>query len=271
MAQAGTTTYRGSGRRTCPLQLAGQVRPFAATAAMVPRGGLVRQRRDWARCPAPRGHALSMQLPKLLQDSDDRRARDALCRYYGTGTFAQPSPFTGARFDAWDSTGSRTADQDRFTADDLVAVTFLSVNVPATAAIMLLDSRAEAFTALLTDLGADRDLVEETEPWADDWAGWLLWKELIDLPGVGATMASKLFARKRPRLRPIYDSVVAAVTGSNQVWEPLRAHLSSAPELHERLLRLRHDAGLPVEVSALRVFDVVTWMEGKYGLADLSI
>lgn len=206
-----------------------------------------------------------MRLPELLQDSDDRRARAVLSRYYGTGMYTHPSPFTGSRFDSWDSSRTRCADRHRFTADDLVAVTFLSVDVPARAAIQLLDSRAHTFRELLEQLGEDRDLVEESDAWGNDWAGWRLWKELMSLPGVGATTASKLLARKRPRLRPIYDSVVAEVVSSTQLWEPLRALLSSSPELHERLLRLRHDADLPDEVSALRVFDVVAWMEGKYG------
>ncbi len=199
----------------------------------------------------------------MLQDPDDGRALKALRRYFGTHD--NPEFFTGARFDAWDSTGTRWADRDRFTADDLVAVTFLSVNVSAAAAISLLDSRAGKFAELLAAVGDDRDLVDESAGWRDDWAGWTLWTELLSLPGVGPTTASKLFARKRPRLRPIYDSVVADVIGSNQIWEPLRLLLVSDPAFHERLLRLRRDAGLTDQVSALRVFDVVTWMEGKFG------
>lgn len=31
--------------------------------------------------------------------------------------------------------------------------------------------------------------------------------------------------------------------------------------LHHRLLSLREEAGLPAEISALRVFDVIAWME----------
>lgn len=208
-----------------------------------------------------------MRLPQSLQDSDDRHAIAALKRYYGHVPADQSSPFTGARFDTWDSTRTRWDDRHRFTADDLVAVTFLSVDVPAVAAIELLDARAARFAQLLEALGEDRDLVYEKDAWSDDWPGWVLWNELTDLPGVGPTTASKLLARKRPRLRPIYDSVVAEVIGSTRLWEPLRARLTAEPELHERLLRLRDDANLPEEVSALRVFDVVTWMEGKYGPA----
>nr|WP_156388697.1 DUF6308 family protein [Nocardioides sp. Root151] len=159
-----------------------------------------------------------MRLPQLLQDSDDGPAREVLYRYYGLGSYRQASPFTGARFDTWDNSGTRSVDRDRFTADDLVAVTLLSVHVPALAAILLLETRAGRFTELLEALGEDRDLVEERAPWSADWAGTKLWKELTSLPDVGATMASKLLARKRPRLRPIYDSVVADVIGSKQLW-----------------------------------------------------
>ncbi|MEP7738883.1 DUF6308 family protein [Nocardioides sp. 31GB23] len=80
---------------------------------------------------------------------------------------------------------------------------------------------------------------------------------------VGPTTASKLYARKRPRLRPIYDSVVARVIGTEQIWEPLRAYLQDCPDLHGDLISLRTDAGLPDAVSPLRIFDVVAWMEGK--------
>lgn len=206
-----------------------------------------------------------MQLPHTLSESDGQAALALVECYYGRGAHAHHHPFTGAWFDTWDSTGTRAQDTDRFTADDLVAVSFLSVDIPAPAARALLDVEADAFTALLTELGPDRDLLQEKDGWPDDWAGWRLWQKLVALPDVGPTRASKLYARKRPRLRPIYDSVVAKVIGMNRLWEPLRAELQENPGLHPRLVRLREEAQLPAEVSALRVFDVLAWMEGTYG------
>lgn len=203
-----------------------------------------------------------MKLPALLKGSRRGDALDALACYYGRGTHANHT-FTGAYFDTWDSLGTRLADADRFTADDLAAVTFLSVNVPPTAARQLLVTQADEFSRLLTAVGPDRDLAREAAPWPEDWAGWALWKALIDLPGVGPTTASKLFARKRPQLRPIYDTVIARVIGSTSIWEPLRAHLRANPHLHEQLIGLRDEVDLPSEISALRVFDVLAWMEGK--------
>lgn len=205
-----------------------------------------------------------MRLPRTLAKADDAAALGLLECYYGKRAHAHHQPFTGAWFDTWDSTGTRHQDVNRFTADDLVAVSFLSVAIAPSAARQLLDVRADTFTALLEELGPDRDLVTEGDGGDDDWAGWRLWSELMALPTVGPTRASKLYARKRPRLRPIYDSVISQVLGTERLWEPLRAELQRDSDLHPRLEWLRQRCQLP-SVSAIRVFDVLTWMEGTYG------
>ncbi|GCE37841.1 hypothetical protein Rhow_000725 [Rhodococcus wratislaviensis] len=90
---------------------------------------------------------------------------------------------------------------------------------------------------------------------------------------MGWTKATKLIARKRPRLYPIWDSVVSQVLGTerahlNRVREALRADDAA---LHHRLLNIRDTAGLPEEISALRVFDVIAWMDGRSrGLGERS-
>lgn len=206
-----------------------------------------------------------MRLPTTLAEPHDTAALALLECYYGKGPHAHHQPFTGAWFDTWDSTGTREQDVNRFTADDLVAVSFLSVNIAPSAARHLLEVKAATFTALLEELGPDRDLVTEADGWADSWAGWRLWSELTALPTVGPTRASKLYARKRPRLRPIYDTVIAKVLGTERLWEPLRAQLQRDPELHPRLEALREQCQLSSQVSAIRIFDVLTWMEGTYG------
>ena len=59
---------------------------------------------------------------------------------------------------------------------------------------------------------------------------WLGGRETLEradgATGVGATTASKLLARNGPRLRPIYDSVVATVIDSQDIWSPLRRTLN---------------------------------------------
>ena len=65
----------------------------------------------------------------------------------------------------------------------------------------------------------------------------------------------------------------------SQVLGTERAHLNPVREafraddaaLHHRLLSIRKKAGLPEEISVLRVFDVIAWMDGKNrGLGERS-
>ncbi|MBM2615623.1 hypothetical protein JIG36_08600 [Actinoplanes sp. LDG1-06] len=198
---------------------------------------------------------MTFRLPLALQTPDDDAALKLLGRY-----FHGPSRADGAEFDIW----APDSDPDRFTADDLIAIKFLSVEAPKDAVRALLRDRADEFAKLLTELGPDRDLADEP-PLDDNWVGWTLMNRLRSIDKVGTTTASKLLARKRPRLRPIWDSVVAEVTDSGrQLWEPLRAELAKDDKaLHHRLVRLHREAKLPDEVSPLRVFDVIAWREGK--------
>ena len=207
---------------------------------------------------------MTFTSPDALATNGDTAALGLLEVYFGT-PYCSPSAYGGAHFDQWDSLGTRDADADRFTADDLVAVTFLSVNVSPPAARAILRDRAGELAGLLREVGEDKDLADEPEQHPDEWAGWRLMAALRTLPDVGPTIASKLVARKRPRLRPIWDSVVAELTGTQQSqWEPLRVALRADDlALHRRLLRLRAAAGLPEQVSVLRVLDVICWMEGK--------
>lgn len=205
---------------------------------------------------------MTYRLPDALSTSDDSQALSYLKTYYGLDGDTQ---YTGAYFDAWGA----DQDPDRFTAEDLVAVSFLSVFVPPVAAHPLLITEADRFSELLRAIGPDHDLVTETRSIDASWPSRKLNAALDGLPGVGPTIASKLCARKRPRLVPIYDSVVARVTNAyDKQWEPLRTALQGPTpgahaSLHARLLGLREQVGLGPHISAIRVYDVVTWMEGK--------
>ena len=202
---------------------------------------------------------MALQLPLSLQNHDDDELALKLLRDYYRRPFGFGHFYTGAAFDTWDSTGTRSQDVNVFTADDLVAVTFLSVRVGPLAAHLLLDERRSDFSKLLEKIGPDHDLADEAEEIPRDWPAWVLDKELMSLPDVGPTIASKLIARKRPRLVPVYDSVVCKVLGTKKShWEPIRAALGENNRaLHDRLLGLRKQAVLPEEVSVLRVLDVI--------------
>ncbi|MGA3486707.1 DUF6308 family protein [Micromonosporaceae bacterium DT55] len=203
---------------------------------------------------------MTFRLPEALQTSDDATAIALLRRYYGA-PYLGAGCADGAHFDTW----ATDSDPMRFTADDLLAVKFLSVEAPKTAVRALLRDRADEFAALLMELGPDRDLADEDKPLDNSWPGWRLEDKLRLIPGVGRTTASKLLARKRPRLLPIWDIVIRDVTDtSKDQWEPLRVALRADKlALHRRLLHLRDALQLPEEISALRILDVIAWREGK--------
>ncbi len=207
---------------------------------------------------------MTFTLPAALQTDDDERALRLLTRYFGP-VVGDPGSYTGAAWDDWDPSGRRTQDADEFTADDCMAVTLLSVKIPGSAAHRILVRDRARYTALLAEVGPDRDLVDVDEPITDDWPASVLYRAVRELPEVGRTKTSKLLARKRPALIPIWDSVIGGVTqAGDYFWEPLRQALrANDAALHRRLLRLRDKAGLSPSVTALRVFDVVCWMEGK--------
>lgn len=206
---------------------------------------------------------MSATLPPQLMSSADDDAVALLRLYYGS-PYLDPACYAGAYFDSW-APQNRATDANRFTADDLVAITFLSVSLKARAAREVLVARAARFTELLEAVGPDRDLVNEAEALTADTPIWLLEHELRSIHDIGRTNATKLMARKRPRLVPIYDVVIGRVLNTKIVHrEPIRELLrADSGALHTRLEVIRSKAGLPEEISALRVLDVISWMDGK--------
>ena len=101
--------------------------------------------------------AMTFRLPNALVSSNNADAIKLLNRYYKSAPGSE-TYHTGSQFDDWDSTGTRQADTNRFTADDAVAVSLLSVSITPFAATRLLRDQSSRFTELLIELGGDRDL-----------------------------------------------------------------------------------------------------------------
>ncbi|MET7132644.1 DUF6308 family protein [Cellulosimicrobium sp. MI9406] len=202
-------------------------------------------------------------VPPVLTPPLRGEAVKHLRRYFGP--VGATTGWAGSRFERLAGGGDRPETADRFTADDLVAVSLLSVNVPPHGAIDLLETRADEFAQLLAEIPHDVELVD-LESIPDDWAPGRLWEALRGIQGIGWVTAGKLLARKRPRLVPVYDTVVrAAVQPTASFWEALRAELRADDRaLHRHLLSLRDEAGIGDDISALRVFDVVVWMHHRY-------
>ncbi|MFC4604087.1 DUF6308 family protein [Rhodococcus kronopolitis] len=209
--------------------------------------------------------ALPIRLPKVLREGADAGAIDVLQEYFTRPAVKTGYLRPGALWDTWDPSGRRDADCDVFTTDDLVAATLLSVQVPAQAALILLGDKRPELDALLAEVGADRDLADRDEPLTEQSPQWRLETALTQIHGIGRTTASKLIARKRPRLHPVYDDGVGRELGTRT--EHLEAVRSALHEndraLHHRLIRLRDEAGIGETVSALRILEVLARMQGK--------
>jgi hypothetical protein len=206
-----------------------------------------------------------VQLPPSLAGESNERAVSLLQSYFAPLS-GRNRGFTGGQFDAFDPSGFRAASTNTFTADDLMSLSLLSTPVPGRAAVELLQHQRRRFEMLLEDLGPDRDLVDESSVSQEDFApAWALWRALDALPGLGATRVSKLMARKRPRLVPIFDDVLATTVFADSAnhWDDLWAYLrNSSSRFHRRLIDIRLEAELDESISPLRIFDVCAWMDG---------
>jgi hypothetical protein len=168
--------------------------------------------------------------------------------------------FTGPTFDRLAGGGDRSATVNRITEDDLVAVTMLSVEVPARAAIAVLGSMADEIQQLLTEIPSDIDLHEADPSLVSPGSpADRLWAQLDSLAGVGWVTAGKLLARKRPRLIPVYDSVVREAVGApKHFWTWLHQQLQDS-KLVDQIRVLRAEADVE-HLSLLRTLDVAIWM-----------
>ena len=213
-----------------------------------------------------------IRLTPLLEAGNEDLAVAVLQTYFGSATDGTSQGYRGRYFDSFDLTGAQASSADQFTSDDLVAVSMLSVEISGGAAEKILIDRAHTLAGLLHAIGPDRDLVDLADISKSAFpAAWELHAELRSVKGLGPTKVSKLMARKRPRLIPIYDSKIrsyALQETQGLYWEPLHAALIADKwSLHRVLVGLRDKAGVPTSISAIRVFDVLTWMEAT-GHAD---
>lgn len=127
----------------------------------------------------------------------------------------------------------------------------------------------------LSHIPADVSLQDEHLSWENLET---LFKAFCDIPWAGAAVSSKILHKKRPKLIPIYDSVIAIYINSCNAEAPLprgsskAAHMVWGMKCFRNLLlgsledieRLR---GLPemsrFPLSAVRVLEVLLWIENE--------
>lgn len=167
--------------------------------------------------------------------------------------------FVRARFDTLGGRGDDARVADRFTADDLAAVSALGSGVAGPAAVALLDTDRKALRKLLRAIPRKQALHKASD---DDLAAvGELEAALGGIAGLGPTTRTKLLARKRPTLVPLADpSVAQELTGrrSPSLTVPLRDALQ-ADGMVDRCKQVRSDAGVD-DLPLLRVIDIVVWM-----------
>ena len=161
-------------------------------------------------------------------------------------------PYAATTFD--DLRGNATG---AFGAEDFLALGFLDTPLKA-ATYRQFSGRAEAINDLLAKIDDKRPLWElddSTYAAADS-----LWRALLELDGVGVTRASKLMARKRPRLIPILDRRVREFFDgrTEEFWWPLALALREE-DLRRGLVELRSEVGAGT-LSELRILDIAIWM-----------
>ena len=210
--------------------------------------------------------APQLHLPRTVVSDQTDRAVDLLGHYF------TPGKFIGSQWDGFDPSGTRAASANVFTSDDVASTALLNTPVPGHAVVHLLISQRDRYSELLTAVGPDRDFIDvDPDPSGKDMAPvYELYEALKTLPKIGPTIASKLVARKRPRLFPIVDAELRQTVfyetrqDTHRGRQLLHAEFSAQDRtLWKRLASYHSAASLPAEVSMLRVFDVLAWMEAK--------
>ncbi|MFG2010586.1 DUF6308 family protein [Micromonospora sp. NPDC048868] len=200
-------------------------------------------------------------LPDIIAVLDDQRSVSDLRRYL------TPGAFTGSHFEALGA-ASNALHRDVVAAEDLIAVQLLEARAPAAVALDLIQGDlGQRISDELRKIPLAVSLSDDTARLyiEDDGPADRAWHLLTEQRGVKKAVAGKLLARKRPKLIPVYDNVVAcALRGRPGFWLWLHELLRTDDLcLTHRLRNLRDQADVPAQVSDIRIFDIVFWMRHR--------
>lgn len=166
--------------------------------------------------------------------------------------------FTGSSFETF-------CDKDpyTFTANDIVAVSMLSVKIPPSASRWILGEGRTRLGDLLREIDEETTISSPLADLGKNSYAWQLWNEIHSLRDIGETTTSKLLAAKRPFLFPIFDQHVSAALqiSPNFYWKPWQQFMQSddgnkaARTVTQMAARLNKS-----HLSPLRLLDIVIWM-----------
>lgn len=141
-------------------------------------------------------------------------------------------------------------------ADDLLAVSLLDITWRPQVIRVLLETHKQELSAMLAQVPQSVDLWDASDACLRQID--VIWDALTSIEGIGTASATKLLARKRPRLCPISDSlVIKAVDVPGRTWDVLRRLLQDQAARAE-VEALRPAAA--TSASLLRILDVALWV-----------
>jgi hypothetical protein len=211
---------------------------------------------------------------RLLEFVTDPQAVEDLRAYYQDG----PSSYPGRWFERIGTPQDQHRDRNRLTADDIVALSALSVRLPVTVSARLLGTYSLEITEFLTDIPAEVDLWNASRahlgPKSPAFHLFMKFRAMAWNGGERGTAwvtAHKLLARKRPRLIPIYDAQVRGLVALGKGadwWVSLQSAFT--PEIRAHLDRAHKAATLDPATTSLRTLDVILWMRARRTAASGS-
>ncbi|MEV8376551.1 DUF6308 family protein [Kribbella sp. NPDC056861] len=207
---------------------------------------------------------------RLRQIVEGPQAVDDLRAYFEDGP--PNTGYAGRWFEQIGTPADQEANRNRLTADDVVALSALSIRLPIAVSARLLGPDADEISELLTEIPAEADLWDvprsELSPKS---AAYRLFTKFRAMAwnggehGTSGVTASKLLARKRPRLIPIYDTQVSHLVdlgkGANW-WISLQQALTD--DLRSQLEHAHKAAELSPLITPLRTLDVILWMRARH-------
>lgn len=194
----------------------------------------------------------------------DRGPSLAALRRYFHGRGTPDRWYSGSDFDSFDGGGDDDAVRDTITSSDILALTFLSITKKLPdVALATMTTHTDEISTLLGNLPVDVAIHEA--PWSTYAPGSDasdLWELLCRSGGKHLpTTASKLLARKRPHLIPVYDSRVSSLLGRPaSPWACFWTWFHHEPARAAALEELRKEATGIDDISLLRCLDVILWM-----------
>ena len=188
-----------------------------------------------------------------LEEADGSYAKSSLEAYFFKYAF------TGSSFETFCG-----KEPDNFTAQDIVAVSMLSVNIPPSASRWILGDGKKKLNLLLQEIDQKLSIDSPEADLTKGSTAWELWKSIHVLWGVGETKASKLLATKRPFLFPIYDQHVAKALqlSPEKYWQPWQEFMRSrnGEKASKMIGQIAQSLDKP-HLSTLRLLDIVIWMQ----------